>query len=71
MMIGKEENKLMPLIEFALGIELAQVIIVLAILLIGFVLQKFAKLKKQHWVIATSAFILIVSAKMMWERVFW
>ena len=71
MMIGKEENKLMPLIEFALGIELAQVIIVLAILTIGYVFQQYIKLKKQYWVIATSIFILFISAKMMWERVFW
>lgn len=71
MMIGKEENKLMPLIEFAIGIELAQVIIVLGILAISYVFQQYIKLKKQYWVIATSIFILFISAKMMWERVFW
>lgn len=71
MMIGQEEDKLLPLIEFALGIELAQVIIVSGILLIGFILQKFAKLKKQYWIMATSIFVLIISAKMIWERIFW
>jgi len=38
MMIGKEEDKLMPLLEFALGIEFAQVVIVLGILLTGAIL---------------------------------
>ena len=71
MMIGQEEDKLLPLIEFALGIERAQVIIVSGILLIGFILQKFAKLKKQYWIMATSIFVLIISAKMIWERIFW
>ena len=71
MMIGQEEDKLLPLIEFALGIELAQVIIVSCILLIGFILQKFAKLKKQYWIMASSILVLIISAKMIWERIFW
>jgi len=71
MMIGQEEDKLLPLIEFALGIELAQVIIVSGILLIGFILQKFAKLKKQYWIMASSILVLIISAKMIWERIFW
>ena len=71
MMIGQEEDKLLPLIEFALGIEIAQVIIVSGILLIGFILQKFAKLKKQYWIMATSILVLIISAKMIWERIFW
>ena len=71
MMIGQEEDKLLPLIEFALGIEIAQVIIVSGILLIGFILQKFTKLKKQYWIMATSILVLIISAKMIWERIFW
>lgn len=71
MMIGQEEDKFLPLVEFALGIELAQIIIVLGILLLGFALQNFAKLKKQYWVIAISIFVVIISSKMMWERIFW
>jgi len=71
MMIGQEEDKLLPLIEFALGIELAQAIIVSGILLIGFILQKFANLKKQYWIMASSILVLIISAKMIWERIFW
>lgn len=71
MMIGQEEDKFLPLVEFALGIELAQIIIVLGILLLGFALQNFAKLKKQYWVITISIFVVIISSKMMWERIFW
>ena len=47
MMVGKEEDKLFPLIEFALGIEIAQVIIVLAILLLGALILSIKKIKKQ------------------------
>lgn len=71
MMIGQEEDKLLPLLEFALGIELAQIIIVLAILLLGYVMVTYAKLKAQYWIILTSAIIALIATKMMWERIFW
>lgn len=71
MMIGQEEDKFLPLVEFALGIEIAQVIIVFFILMIGYLLQTFAKLKKEYWIMATSAITIIIASKMMWERIFW
>lgn len=71
MMIGREEDKLMPLIEFALGIELAQVIIVLGILIIGSLLQSFFKVSKRDWVMVTSAIVIGFVIPMMIERVFW
>lgn len=71
MMIGREEDKLMPLIEFALGIELAQVIIVLGILIIGSLLQSFFRVTKRDWVLVTSAIVIGFVIPMMIERVFW
>ncbi len=71
MMIGREEDKLMPLIEFALGIEVAQIIIVLGILIIGLLLQTFFKVTKRDWVLVTSAIVLGFVIPMMIERVFW
>ena len=71
MMIGREEDKLMPLIEFALGIEAAQVIIVLGILIIGYLLQSFFKVTKRDWIMVTSAIVLGFVIPMMADRVFW
>ncbi len=71
MMIGREEDKLMPLIEFALGIELSQVIIVLGILITGTLLQSFFKVSKRDWVLVTSAIVIGFVIPMMIERVFW
>ena len=71
MMIGREEDKLMPLIEFALGIELAQVIIVLGILVIGSLLQSFFRVTKRDWILVTSAIVIGFVIPMMIERVFW
>ncbi len=71
MMVGREEDKLLPLIEFALGIELAQVIIVLGILIIGAILQYFFKVTRRDWVLVTSAIVIGFVIPMMIERVFW
>jgi hypothetical protein len=71
MMIGQEESKLLPLIEFALGIELAQVIIVLGILIMGTIIQKLIKNSRKHWIIICSSIVILISIQMMFERVFW
>jgi hypothetical protein len=71
MMIGKEEDKLLPLLEFALGIELAQVVIVLSILLIGVVFQQIFKVSKRDWVLILSSIVIGFVIPMMMRRVFW
>jgi hydrogenase/urease accessory protein HupE len=71
MMVGRGEDKLMLLVEFALGIELAQIIIVLAVLIIGFLLQTFFRVTKRDWILVCSAIVIGFVIPMMVERVFW
>lgn len=71
MMIGKEEDKLFPLIEFALGIEVAQIIIVLSILIIGLLLKTFLKVERRDWILVCSSIVIGFSIQMMIDRVFW
>ncbi|TVZ56487.1 HupE/UreJ protein [Lutibacter sp. Hel_I_33_5] len=71
MMIGREEDKFLPLIEFALGIEASQIIIVLVILIIGSLLQNLFRVSKRDWILVTSAIVIGFSIPMMIERVFW
>ena len=71
LMIGKEEDKLFPLLEFALGIEVAQVIIVFAILFIGLLLQNFFRVSKRDWVLVCSSIVIGFVIPMMVERIFW
>jgi hypothetical protein len=71
MMIGKEEDKLFPLLEFALGIETAQIIIVVGILIIATVLQSFFKVSKRDWILVCSSIVIGFSVQMMVDRVFW
>ena len=42
MFIGKAESKLIPLIEFALGIEIAQLIVVFVVLFLGFIMDNLS-----------------------------
>ena len=71
LMIGQEDDKLFPLLEFALGIELAQILIVFGILVIGTLLQNFFRVSKRDWVLVTSSIVIGFTIPMMIERVFW
>ncbi|WP_299047721.1 HupE/UreJ family protein [uncultured Polaribacter sp.] len=70
-MVGKEEDKLFPLLEFALGIEAAQIIIVLGILILGTILQNFFRVTRRDWILVTSAIVIGFAIQMMIDRVFW
>lgn len=71
MMIGKEEDKLIPLFEFALGIEAAQIIIVLGILIVGTLLQNFFRVTRRDWILVCSSIVIGFAIQMMLERIFW
>ena len=71
MMIGKGEDKVMPLLEFSLGIEAAQIIIVLGILLMGTILQHFFKVTKRDWILVCSSIVIGFAIQMLLNRVFW
>jgi len=70
-MIGKEEDKLLPLVEFALGIELAQIVIVIIILILGAIFQNIFKVSKRDWIIVISSIVMGFAIQMMIDRVFW
>lgn len=70
-MVGREEDKLFPLVEFALGIEAAQIIIVLGILSIGALILSIKKIKREYWILISSSIVILISIKMMFERIFW
>ena len=71
MMIGQEEDKLFPLLEFALGIEVSQIIIVFGVLITGNILQYFFNVTKRDWILVCSSVVIGFSLQMMFDRVFW
>ena len=58
MFAGQSENKLKLLIEFALGIEIAQIIIVFVCLFLGFLFQTIVRCSKRDWVMVLSAVVV-------------
>ncbi len=68
MLLDDDESILKPLLEFALGIELVQILIVFLVLLLGFLVQKQLKIAKKYWVIGVSFLILLKIIPMLWER---
>lgn len=58
MFAGQSENKLELLIEFALGIEIAQIIIVFVVLFLGFLFQTIFRFSRRDWVMVLSAVVV-------------
>jgi hypothetical protein len=70
-LVSGDDNKLLILSEFALGIEAAQIIIVIGILIIGTLLQNFFRVTKRDWILVCSSIVIGFSLQMMLDRVFW
>jgi hypothetical protein len=58
LLIGRTESKLIPLLEFALGIEIAQLIIVFVVLFVGFLGQTIFRFSKRDWVMVMSSIVI-------------
>lgn len=61
-------NILIHLLEFALGIEIAQVVIAVSIVLLGYIVQDVFKLKKVYWVVTLSALVILLAIPMLIEN---
>ena len=58
MLLGDSDSKLVLLLEFALGIELAQVIIVFLVLFLGYIVQTIFRFSKRDWIMVVSAIVV-------------
>ncbi len=58
MFLGGSDNKLVLLLEFALGIELAQILVVFVVLLIGYIFQTIFRFSKRDWIMVISAIVV-------------
>jgi hypothetical protein len=55
MFAGQSENKLELLIEFALGIEISQIIIIFIVLFLGFLCQTIFRFSRRDWILVISS----------------
>lgn len=58
MLLSDTDNKLVLLLEFALGIELAQIIIVFIVLFLSYVVQTIFRFTKRDWIMVISAVVV-------------
>ena len=68
---GSSNSKLIPLLEFALGIEGAQITVVLAMLIVAYSVQSLFKFSRRDWILVGSAFIVGVVVPMILENEIW
>lgn len=68
---GSASDKILPLLEFALGIELAQLAVVLSVLILSFLVQTFVRNSKRNWVLITSSIVIGVVIPMLIESEIW
>ncbi|MFY0482324.1 HupE/UreJ family protein [Flavobacterium sp. PLA-1-15] len=68
---GSRGDKMLPLLEFALGIEIAQIIVVLIVLVLSFIVQNLFRNSKRDWILIVSSIIIGVIIPMLIESEIW
>ena len=65
MLMAEEEDKLTPLLGFATGIELSQLLIVITVLTIAYMILSATKIKQTQFVVFTSILVAILTIPML------
>lgn len=68
---GTPTSKLLPLGEFALGIEAAQLVVVFVVLILSYIVQTVFRFSKRDWALVMSAFVIGVVIPMIIESPIW
>ncbi|WP_310991557.1 HupE/UreJ family protein [Aequorivita marina] len=61
-------NEILPLLEFALGIEASQLIVVLVFLITAFIFQRVFGFKKRDWILVVSSLVIGMTIPMLIEN---
>ncbi|MGX9985075.1 HupE/UreJ family protein [Soonwooa purpurea] len=69
MMMAKEQNIFAPLLGFNIGLELGQIVVVFAILIILFILLNIFKVNRKDWIMFVSSGVFALALKMTLERI--
>lgn len=64
------DGGILPLLEFALGVETSQIIIVFIVLLIAFVFQSLFRFNKRDWILVVSSIVIGMVIPMLIENWF-
>ena len=67
MFAGSTENKFVLLLEFALGLEIAQIIIVIVVVSLGWIGQTIFRFSRRDWIMVLSAIVVGLVIPMILE----
>lgn len=68
---GSASSKFLPICEFALGIEAAQITVIIVALILSYIVQTVFRFSKRDWALVMSAFIIGVVLPMIIESEIW
>ena len=68
---GNAVSKLVPLSEFALGIEAAQIVVVFIVLILSYIVQTVFRFSRRDWALVFSAFVIGVVLPMIIGNEIW
>lgn len=69
MISSNTDSKFLPLVEFALGIEAAQIIVVIVVLVLAFIFQNILKINRRDWILVVSAIVIGVILPILRENI--
>jgi hypothetical protein len=55
---GNLSAKILPLLEYTLGIQVAQIVLVLLVLIVSYIVQNFFRLSKRDFILVSSSFLI-------------
>jgi len=64
-MMDKDESIVLPLLNFNIGVELGQIIIVIATLILGYIMVQLFKVKRRIYTIGLSSLIMVWAVYLM------
>lgn len=67
-MLAKEQSIFVPLLGFNIGLELGQIVVVIAILVVLFILLKVFRTNRKDWIMFVSSGVFALALKMALER---
>jgi hypothetical protein len=68
MLASGVENKFLLLLEFALGIELGQLLVILIVLILGFLAVRLIRVARRDWILVTSAITIGMIIPLLIQR---
>ncbi len=69
MTLAEEQNIAVPLLGFNIGLELGQIVVVIAFLILSFIITNLFRVSKKDWIMFISSGIFALSLKMALERI--